>query len=103
MALLVILTNQVAAATGRSVWHVREAMRIALLSTLKGAHFAPWTVRSAWARMPVDGGRGGECRDDDGTICPCCGRPLPDDQPKPDDLDPLDPQHSPQSGGCERE
>ena len=102
VALLVILVNQVAAATGRSVWQVRDAVRIALRCTLRGSHFAPWTVRAMWARMPEDGGRGGEHRDDQALVCPCCGQRIPGTDRAETPLDPGEiPQDPPQSGGCE--
>ena len=103
-AMTFILINQVAAATGRSAYQVRDALMVALRCSLKGNRFAPWIVRSIWARMPVDIVGAAEDRSSDRvSVCPCCGRPLPEDLPEPDDLDPETPQNSPQSGGCEVE
>ena len=103
VAILTIAVNQIAAGTGRSVWHVHDAIGRTFRYLRRGVHFGPGHIRPIRAGRQLDGGRGGECRDDDGTVCPCCGRPLPDDLPKTIRFDPLDPQHSPQSGGCERE
>ena len=81
--LLAILVNQVAAVTHRPVWRVYRRLLAVREYTLKGGRFSPAVVRSLWARMLVDGGDG-ERRSDGDTdpkVCPCCGRPLPDDLP----------------------
>lgn len=104
VAILTIAVNQIAHATDQQVWKVYRRLRDRLLYLRRGERFIPKNSASLRAWRPGD--EDGSPDDyDDGrpSVCPCCGQVIPDEGPHRGELDPLDPQESPQSSGREVE